>query len=234
MGGHDLVRRVDRQGEVLIRCRKCSGYARQNGTKIDELLQAGESGHKRALEKVETNSDPRRRPNSCKVGKNQKLKEKRKELPARSEYQRLSNEIEMGGFMAQKGLWNLARETMLQDRGAMPKEEGDVIREAMAMHDENFLSSWLREDVEGKGEGEKFNKETKEEVSRKREREEEKGEDQSVVVKRRCINPFLGDAFEKFSQGEESESCGTSWVIFWVTLVVCLIVCLMCRRVCQL
>ena len=29
LGGHDLVRRMDRQGEVLIRCRKCSGYARQ-------------------------------------------------------------------------------------------------------------------------------------------------------------------------------------------------------------
>ena len=28
-GGHDLVRRIDRQGEVLIWCRKCSGYARQ-------------------------------------------------------------------------------------------------------------------------------------------------------------------------------------------------------------
>ena len=29
LGGHDLVRRIDRQGEVLIWCRKSSGYARQ-------------------------------------------------------------------------------------------------------------------------------------------------------------------------------------------------------------
>ena len=29
LGGHDLVRRLDGQGEVLIWCRKCSGYARQ-------------------------------------------------------------------------------------------------------------------------------------------------------------------------------------------------------------
>ena len=29
LGGHDPVRRMDRQGEVLIRFRKCSGYARQ-------------------------------------------------------------------------------------------------------------------------------------------------------------------------------------------------------------
>ena len=29
LGGHDLVRRVDRQFEVLIWCRKCSAHARQ-------------------------------------------------------------------------------------------------------------------------------------------------------------------------------------------------------------
>ena len=35
----------------------------------------------------------------------------------------------MEGFMAQKGLWNLVRVKVLQDRGTLPKEEGDVIRE---------------------------------------------------------------------------------------------------------
>ena len=30
MGGHDMVRRMDRQGEVLIWCRKCFGYARKS------------------------------------------------------------------------------------------------------------------------------------------------------------------------------------------------------------
>ena len=29
LGGHDLVRRMDRQGEVLIWRRRCSGHARQ-------------------------------------------------------------------------------------------------------------------------------------------------------------------------------------------------------------
>ena len=29
---------------------------------------------------------------------------------------------------------------MLQDRGAFPEEEGDVIREYKAMHEDNFLS----------------------------------------------------------------------------------------------
>ena len=29
----------------------------------------------------------------------------------------------------------------------MPKEEGDVIREYNVMHEENFLSSWLKGDL---------------------------------------------------------------------------------------
>ena len=44
--GHGLVRRVDRQGEVLIWCRLCEA---ESGTKIDVLLQAGVSRHNRAL-----------------------------------------------------------------------------------------------------------------------------------------------------------------------------------------
>ena len=39
LGGHDLVRRMDRQAEVLEKRRRCSGYLRQkNGTKTCELL----------------------------------------------------------------------------------------------------------------------------------------------------------------------------------------------------
>ena len=32
---------------------------------------------------------------------------------------------------------------------ALPKEDGNQLREYKAMHEENFLSSWLPEDVEG-------------------------------------------------------------------------------------
>ena len=46
--------------------------------------------------------------------------------------------------MAQKGLWNVARERILRDRGALPKEGGDLVREYKAMHEGNFLRSWLR------------------------------------------------------------------------------------------
>ena len=41
---------------------------------------------------------------------------------------------------------------MLRDRGALLKEEGDVIREYRAVHEENILSSWLREEEKEKEE----------------------------------------------------------------------------------
>ena len=75
--------------------------------------------------------------------------------------------------MAQKGLWNVAREKMVQERGALPKEEGDVVREYKTMHEVNFLSSWLREDVEGIEE-------------RKKDREEKVREEESRSGWRLC------------------------------------------------
>ena len=66
--------------------------------------------------------------------------------------------------------------------------------------------------MDGKEErGRKANKETREEVSRKRKREGDKGEDQKVVVKRRCINLVSAEAFDIFSHGRDSECCGNSW-----------------------
>ena len=69
--------------------------------------------------------------------------------------------------MAQKGLWNLAREKRLHDRGALPREECDVIREYHSMHEENFLSSWLREDLVGEEARRDEDKEIREEVKSK-------------------------------------------------------------------
>ena len=64
--------------------------------------------------------------------------------------------------MAQQELWNIAKNRMLEDRGALSREDGDLPREYQAMHEENFLSRWLREDVEGKGEErEKLNRKPK-------------------------------------------------------------------------
>ena len=76
-----------------------------------------------------------------------------KKRNTRKEYQRLVNKFEMEGFTTQKGLWNLARQKLLRERGVMPKEEVDAVRKYKAMHDEKFLGSWLREDGREKKKG---------------------------------------------------------------------------------
>ena len=70
----------------------------------------------------------------------------------------------------------------------MPKEEGDVVRAYKAKHEENVLSSWLREDGE--------DKEEKHGGGQKGEEEEE--ENESVIVKRRCVNLVSAEAFVIF------------------------------------
>ena len=59
----------------------------------------------------------------------------------------------------------------------LPKEEGDAVREYKAMHEERFLSTWLRKDGREKEErAAKVSEENKEERGEKRKREEEKEE----------------------------------------------------------
>ena len=65
------------------------------------------------------------------------------------------------------------REKIFQEIVATRNEEGDVIREYSAMNEENFLSSWLREDLVEKEERRKKVKE------RVREEEEKRGKRKS-------------------------------------------------------
>ena len=116
--------------------------------------------------------------------------------------------------MAQKCLWDLATEKILRERGALPKEEGsDAGRGYKAMHDENFLSSWLREDGREKEERTvKMSGDIEEERGEKRKREGEKEENETGSVKRRCNGFVSVKAFDIFSQGGDLESCGgLSW-----------------------
>ena len=76
--------------------------------------------------------------------------------------------------MAQKGLWNVVKKRMLEDRGALPKEDGNQLREYKVMHEESFLSSRLREDLEGrKAEMQGWMKEAGEDESKNVKREVE-------------------------------------------------------------
>ena len=63
MGGHDLVRRVDRQEEALTWCTKCSGCARQrmgpqlmNGCRSE---QVGTKEHGKMLKRIQVLEDGR-------------------------------------------------------------------------------------------------------------------------------------------------------------------------------
>ena len=51
---------------------------------------------------------------------------KKNDLP-RKEWKSLREDFEVGRFTAQKGLWNIAKKKkrMLEDRGALPKEENE-------------------------------------------------------------------------------------------------------------
>ena len=70
----------------------------------------------------------------------------------------------------------------MKKRVELPSEEGDVLREFEAMHEEDFWSSWLREEEEEKGEN--------------RKRVVEKEEYETETVKRRCEGCFSVEAFE--------------------------------------
>ena len=53
---------------------------------------------------------------TAKETKNWRIDGERKRI-TRNEYQRLLNNFEMEGLMAQKGLWNLAKEKIMKERG---------------------------------------------------------------------------------------------------------------------
>ena len=90
---------------------------------------------------------------------------------------------------------------MLQDRGTLLKEEGDVAREYKAMHEEHFPSCWLREDVEG--------------LEERRKATEEKAREERTLIKKRSVNLISSDVFEEFSPVGDSGSIGDSWGDFY-------------------
>ena len=64
--------------------------------------------------------------------------EGQKRRVTRKDRKRLGEEPEVGG---KKGLWNVVNGRMLEDRGVLLREDGDLLREYHAMHEESFLSS---------------------------------------------------------------------------------------------
>ena len=125
-------------------------------------------------------------------------------------------------FVAQKALWNIARDKKLEDRGAFPEEDGHQLRKYRAMLEENFLSSWLREDVEVRiAEMEKWNEEAKQEESKSGKREVER-EEERMVIKRRCVNRVPAMSSRNFVPFMRWNVLGIL-VVFWCVSLLCVV-----------
>ena len=106
----------------------------------------------------------------------------------------------------------LGKRETVKERGELPNEEGNVVREYKAMHEEDFWNSWMREDEKSKEERKVEAEEKGEVEGEKRKREEEKEENETVTVKRRCEGLVSVEAFDIFGQEGGVESCGdVSW-----------------------
>ena len=72
LGGQDLVRRMDRQGEVLMWCRKWSGYVRQRmGPKLMNCCKPEQMGTKeydKMLKRIQVLEDGRSQPQRQRIG----------------------------------------------------------------------------------------------------------------------------------------------------------------------
>ena len=140
-----MFRRMDRQGEVLIWTRKCSGYARQRMipkfTNFCKPEQVSTREYGKMSQRIRVLEDGKV---SAMESRNWKI-EGLKRMITRTENPRLLNKFETEGFMAPKGLWKLARENVLQDRGEWSKEEGDVVGEYMAcMKEISWAAGWRK------------------------------------------------------------------------------------------
>ena len=101
----------------------------------------------------------------------------------------------------------------MKERGELPNEEGNAVREYKTMHEENFWNSWLRENEICKAGRMAKTEKNEEDKGEKRKREEEKEENETVTVKRTCEGGVSVEASKIFSQERDLESCGDlSWV----------------------
>ena len=155
----------------------------KNGTTTHELLQTGTEGYQRIWQDDEKNPDSRGMKSPSQRGKeleNRVRKEKNYEIEVS-----VLNKFEMEGLVARKGLWNLAKEKIMKERGELPNEVGDAVREYKAIHEEDFWSNWLREYEKSKEETKAEAEGKGEEEGEKRKREEEEEENEKGTVKRR-------------------------------------------------
>ena len=112
----------------------------KHGTKASELLWTGADGHQRIWQSDEKNPSSRGRKSPS-----QRDKELENRWREEKDYEKGVSEVvknfEMEGLMAEKGLWNVAKEKIMKETGELSSEEGDVVKDFKAMHEEDFWSS---------------------------------------------------------------------------------------------
>ena len=75
------------------------------------------------MERIQTLEEGRVPAKEAKKGR---IKGEKKRI-TRKEYQRLFNNFYIEGLMAQEGLWKLAKEKIMKERGELPDEVGDPV-----------------------------------------------------------------------------------------------------------
>ena len=108
--------------------------------------QVGTKEHGNMLKRIQVLEDGRVPAKEATHGKI----EGQKRRITRKGYQRLFNKFEMEGLHGAKRVLESRKKQSFARLSALPREEVDTIREFQALHEENFLSSWLREDGKGK------------------------------------------------------------------------------------
>ena len=98
------------------------GFCAVSGIQADEQLQARKERHERVRETVEKHLQLEKGNVPDRNAKGWNV-EREKRRVTRKESTRLLEEFEVGGCMAQNVLWNIAKKSMLEDRGALLKEE---------------------------------------------------------------------------------------------------------------
>ena len=94
-------------------------------TKAGELLQTGTTGHQRIWQNDGKTSNSRGRKSPSQRGKERENRG-RQQKNYEKEY-RLFNNFDMEGLMAQEGLWKLAKEKIMKERGELLDEVGDPV-----------------------------------------------------------------------------------------------------------
>ena len=146
----------------------------------------------------------------AKEARNWKIEGQKRRITRKKNTEDCGTSLKREDSWHKKGLWDLARERLLQDRGALPKEEGCSVRGYKATQEEKFLSSCLRKWKIWK-KRRKVNKETREEVSRTGKKRRREGRVSTLFPKM----PLRNSVMEKIRT-----VVGLRGVTVWVTPVV--------------